>query len=514
MSQPEPEPRRIAIFDTTLRDGEQSPGVALTAAGKLQIARTLDALRVDVIEAGFAAASSGDFAAIRAIAGAVEHATVCSLARCKESDIRAAAEAVAPARRRRVHTFIAASPIHRRHKLNMTPAQVLKALRQGVALAAELCPEVEFSAEDATRTEPEFLAEAALAAVEAGARIVNIPDTVGYTTPAEYRELLAGLRRVLPSHVVLSVHCHDDLGMAVANSLAGVLGGAGQVECTLNGLGERAGNAALEEVVMALRTRHDVFGADTAIRAAGLCEASALASRLSGFAVPPNKAVVGANAFAHESGIHQHGMIGHRSTYEIMRAGDVGADSRLTLGKLSGRHAMQHRLRALGIVMADAQAERVFARMKAAADAGTPIDDDALRAMARAEAQAQPAEIADLQVTAADSRHTVRLKVRRGSGQGQGKGTARTAAKAIARAVARALGLEFRLESCRTGEQALGDGTAWVAEAAIKTAQGRFHGQAQGAAEHEAIAHAIAHAAAVLGGSPRRGSVERTARHA
>ena len=375
---------QVTIFDTTLRDGEQSPGCSMRVAQKLRLARTLAAMGVDVIEAGFAAASPRDFEAVQDIARTVHGSTICSLARCNNHDIPLAARALAPAARKRLHVFIATSPIHREHKLGMSRAEVLERAVDGVRLAREFCRDVEFSAEDATRTEPEFLAEVMAAVIEAGATTINIPDTVGYTTPEEMGRRIRYLREHVPGieRVVISAHCHDDLGMAVANSLAAVSAGARQVECTLNGIGERAGNCALEEVVMALKTRADHFGCDTGIDTRKLYPASRQLAAIIGSFVPANKAIVGDNAFAHEAGIHQHGMLAHRETYEIMRPEDVGIQrSSLVLGKHSGRHALSERLRELGFSPTDTELESLFVRFKNLADRKREVYDSDLEAL-------------------------------------------------------------------------------------------------------------------------------------
>ncbi|MEF8750700.1 MAG: 2-isopropylmalate synthase, partial [Candidatus Accumulibacter necessarius] len=316
----------LVIFDTTLRDGEQSPGASMTKDEKLRVARQLERMRVDVIEAGFAAASPGDFDAIRTIARVITGSTICSLARSNENDIRRAGDAIAPAARGRIHTFIATSPIHMEKKLRMTPDQVVEAAVRAVHWAREYTADVEFSAEDAVRSDVDFLCRVFGAVIEAGATTINVPDTVGYSIPGVWGDLMHTLIERVPGaeRVVWSTHCHNDLGMAVANSLSAVLAGARQVECTINGLGERAGNASLEEVVMAVRTRSDLFPVQTRIDATQIVPASKLVSQITGYPVQPNKAVVGANAFAHESGIHQDGVLKHRETYEIMRAEDVG----------------------------------------------------------------------------------------------------------------------------------------------------------------------------------------------
>ncbi|HUO44984.1 MAG TPA: 2-isopropylmalate synthase, partial [Burkholderiales bacterium] len=369
----------------TMRDGEQSPGAAMTREEKMRIARQLERLRVDVIEAGFAAASPGDAQAIRAIAGVIRDSTVCSLARAMERDVRAAGEAIKPAARSRIHTFIATSPIHMEKKLRMTPEQVLEAAVAAVRLARQYTDDVEFSAEDAVRSEMDFLARIFDTVIKAGATTINVPDTVGYSIPALWGERIRQLIERVPGadKVVWSTHCHNDLGLAVANSLAAVMAGARQVECTINGLGERAGNAALEEIVMAVRTRPDVFRCDTGIDTTQIVPTSKLVSTITGYPVQPNKAIVGANAFAHESGIHQDGVLKHRETYEIMSAQDVGWNTnRLTLGKLSGRNAFRTRLQELGIKLESEDAlNTAFRRFKDLADKKREIYDEDLQAL-------------------------------------------------------------------------------------------------------------------------------------
>ncbi len=380
---------RLYIFDTTLRDGEQSPGASMTKDEKLRIARQLEKLGVDVIEAGFAAASPGDADAIRSIAEAIQHSTVCSLARANERDIRAAGEAIRPAKSGRIHTFIATSPIHMEKKLRMQPDQVVEAAIKAVKLAREYTDDVEFSAEDAVRSEMDFLVRIFDEVIKAGAKTINVPDTVGYSIPALWGERMKQLIERVPNSgkVIWSTHCHNDLGMAVANSLAAVMNGARQVECTINGLGERAGNASLEEIVMAVRTRKDVFNCDSRIDATQIVPASKLVSGITGYPVQPNKAIVGANAFAHESGIHQDGVLKHRETYEIMRAEDVGWNAnRLTLGKLSGRAAFKSKLTELGIVLETEDAlNTAFSRFKELADKKREIFDEDLQALVSSE---------------------------------------------------------------------------------------------------------------------------------
>ncbi len=376
----------VRIFDTTLRDGEQTPGFSMDRRAKLRMAQMLEALGVDVLEAGFPAASPDDFAAVAQIAGLLKTTTACALARCVPGDIDGAGRALENAQRSRIHVFLSTSPLHREHKLGMSRQQVLDAAVAGVERAVRLAHEVEFSAEDAMRTEPEFLAEVFSAAAAAGATTLNAPDTVGYLTPAEIAErfayLIANVKR--GRRVVFSSHCHNDLGLAVANSLAAVGAGARQVECTINGIGERAGNAALEEIVMAMKVRGAWFGTDTRIDTRKLYPASRLLAELTGQPVPRNKAIVGANAFAHESGIHQHGMLKHRGTYEIMRPEDVGiAETKLVLGKHSGRAALRQRLEALGHEIDEAALDEIFARFKTLADQKREIHDDDLDALAR-----------------------------------------------------------------------------------------------------------------------------------
>ena len=377
--------QRLIIFDTTLRDGEQSPGASMTQEEKLRVARQLERMRVDVIEAGFAAASPGDFAAIQAIASSIRESTVCSLARANENDIRRAGEAISPAPLKRIHTFIATSPIHMEKKLRMAPDQVIEAAVKAVRLAREYTDDVEFSAEDAGRSDTDFLCRIFDAVIEAGAGTLNVPDTVGYNVPSVWAERFRSLigRVANADRVIWSTHCHNDLGMAVANSLAAVQAGARQVECTINGLGERAGNASLEEVVMAVRTRADLFDVETRIDATQIVPASRLVSQITGYPVQPNKAIVGANAFAHESGIHQDGVLKHRETYEIMRAEDVGwAQNKLVLGKHSGRNAFKSRLQELGITLSGEEAlNAAFSRFKELADKKHEIFDEDLHAL-------------------------------------------------------------------------------------------------------------------------------------
>ncbi|HXN31908.1 MAG TPA: 2-isopropylmalate synthase [Polyangiaceae bacterium] len=374
----------VAIFDTTLRDGEQSPGVSITLEEKLEIARALRDLHVDAIEAGFPAASLGVFEGVRAIARTIEGPMICALGRCVREDIDRAFEAVRDATRKRIHVFLATSPIHREHKLRMSREQILATVSDGVAYARSRWEDIEFSAEDACRTEPDFLVEVVERAILAGARTINIPDTVGYSVPTEIAAIFRHLRSAVRGieGVTLSVHCHDDLGLAVANSFAAVEAGARQVACTINGLGERAGNCSLEEIVMAMITRRDYLGVSVGIQTRLLCPTSRLVSRITGFTVPPNKAVVGSNAFAHESGIHQHGVLANRATYEVMRPEDVGfGTSRLVLGKHSGRHALRRRLEQLGFNVREERLDDALAMVKRVAEHKKEIDDDDLRSI-------------------------------------------------------------------------------------------------------------------------------------
>ncbi len=474
--------RRVRILDTTLRDGEQAPGCSMTVPEKQRVARQLARLGVDVMEAGFPAASPGDWEAVHAIAHEAREwaaragaaPVLCGLARATPRDIEAAASALAPAPRWRIHTFIATSEIHLRHKLQMTHAQVLQRVRDMVALAASLTPDVQFSPEDGSRSDAGFLHEVLAAAIEAGATTLNIPDTVGYATPEEYGALIRGIReRVVGDRaVVLSTHCHDDLGLAVANSLAGVAAGARQVECTVNGIGERAGNAALEEVVMALRTRADRFGVDTAIRTEEIGRSSRLVARCTGVRVPPNKAIVGANAFAHEAGIHQDGMLKHRDTYEIMRAESVGLEGgRLVLGKHSGRAALRAHLAARGHLLEDAECDAVFARFKEVADRKKVVDDRELEAIVagvtRRAAAGWALELVQVSCgTHAVPTATVRLRgpddgVRTAAAQGDGP------VDAVCRAINDCLAdsgevgelVEFAIEAAAEGINAVGGAT-------------------------------------------------------
>ena len=375
---------RVTIFDTTLRDGEQSPGAAMTFEEKIEVAEFLDAMGVDVIEAGFPISSIGDFEAVSAIAGRVKNASVCGLARAGIKDIDRAGEAVKQAKRPRIHTFISTSPVHMKHKLQMGPNAVLDAVGASVTHARKLVGDVQWSAEDATRTEHDFLCRCIELAIRSGATTINIPDTVGYATPQEFFELIAMIKNRVPNidQAVIATHCHNDLGLAVANSLAGVLAGARQIECTINGIGERAGNAALEEIVMALKVRKDRMAFHSGIDTTMLARGSKLVSNVTGFPVQYNKAIVGKNAFSHESGIHQDGMLKNVETYEIMRPEEVGVkETSLVLGKLSGRHAFRDKLAALGYDLTEAAMEDAFRRFKALADKKKNLFDEDIVAL-------------------------------------------------------------------------------------------------------------------------------------
>jgi 2-isopropylmalate synthase len=375
---------RIIIFDTTLRDGEQSPGCSMDISEKLQMAHTLEALGVDVLEAGFPVASDGDFAAVQLIAHEIRRPVIAALARCKQEDVQRAGEAVREAERPRIHTFLATSDIHLQFKLKISRAEALEQMRSGVSLAKSYCEDVEFSPEDATRSDFDFLCEVVEGAIEAGATTINIPDTVGYTFPAEYGALIARLRTEVGNinKAVLSVHCHDDLGLAVANTFAGIEAGARQVECTINGIGERAGNASLEEVVMAMRVRSDRMPFETGINSKMLYATSQQLSQTISFGPQPNKPIVGANAFAHAAGIHQHGMLSNPLCYEIMTPESVGAPgTKLVLGKHSGRHALQARYSELGYALSRAELQETYTRFIELADRKKNVYDQDLLAL-------------------------------------------------------------------------------------------------------------------------------------
>ncbi|HWI60584.1 MAG TPA: 2-isopropylmalate synthase [Symbiobacteriaceae bacterium] len=494
--------RRIYLFDTTLRDGEQAPGFTMTPEGKLQIAQQLAKLGVDVIEAGFPASSPGDFASVNQIARTVRGPAVAGLARCNRRDIEAVAKAVAPAQRPRIHTFIATSAIHMEKKLRMTPEQVVAQVREMVAFAASFGMEVEFSAEDATRSDPRFLAEVFTVAARAGATVMNVPDTVGYTTPKEMFDLFRFLTEnvAAPGPIIFSCHNHDDLGLASANTLAAIEGGATQVEGTINGIGERAGNAALEEIVMALRTRQDRFGYVTGADARELHRTSKLVQSVTGIGVQPNKAITGANAFAHESGIHQDGVLKDRQTYEIIRPQDVGVpESSLVLGKHSGRAAFRDRLRKLGYELSDAELERSFTRFKELADRKKFVTDPDLEAIVNDEQQLSddgPVRVAAFQVvTGSGAAPVASVTVAMGEGApvveaSSGDGPV----DAVYRAFNRAVGFDGHLE--RYALQAVTDGQDALGEVTVRVRAGRQTATGRGSSTDVLEASLRAYAAA------------------
>jgi 2-isopropylmalate synthase len=467
-----PQRERVLIFDTTLRDGEQSPGCSMAQPEKLRVARALADLGVDVIEAGFPAASRGDWESVNAVAREVQGPVVCGLARCNRDDITLAAKALKDAAHHRIHVFLATSAIHREYKLNMAREEILRTAVEGVKIARELAEDVEFSPEDASRTELDFLTQVVEAVIEAGATTVNIPDTVGYTVPDEFAELFRYLRKNVRGieKVRLSVHCHDDLGMAVANSLTAVVAGARQIECTVNGIGERAGNCSLEEVVMALRTRDAFFNLDTGINTTRLYPTSRMLANIVGTPIPRNKAIVGENAFAHESGIHQHGMLKHHSTYEIMRPQDVGLSrSALVLGKHSGRHALRERIKELGFELDDAEFARVFEQFKALADKKKELYDGDIEALVLQAGHSGegPWRLLNLR-TASDGNRanaTVRLDHhgRDVEMSASGDGPVDAALKAIERATGVDVVLrKFEVRSVSAGEDAQGEALVYV----------------------------------------------------
>ena len=493
----------VKIFDTTLRDGEQSPGISLNAQEKLEIARQLERLGVDIIEAGFAISSPGEIEGIGLVAKHVRSCTIASLNRTQKGDIDASWEALKHAERPRFHVFIATSDLHMEHKLRMQPHQVVEATREAVAYARSFVEDVEFSCEDATRSRPEFMAEVVRAALTAGATTINIPDTVGYTTPDEYREILATLYTNVPelAEATLSVHTHNDLGLATANSLAGIQAGARQVEVAVNGIGERAGNSALEEIVMLLKTRHAIYGMETGVETTEIARSSRLISRLTGYPVQPNKAIVGRNAFAHEAGIHQDGMLKHRRTYEIMDAESIGlAHNELVLGKHSGRHALQKAYADLGYTVEGDDLKRAFARFKEIADRKKTISmldleallDDQSRVtterfvLERLALRTATGEVSHAEVTVRDGDllHTA---------TGEGDGPIDAAFKALSEIVVTTATLrEFNVNAVTGGQDALGDGRVVLGQ------DGRtFTGQAVAPDITEAAAQAYLRAASL-----------------
>ncbi len=463
------DPNRVLIFDTTLRDGEQSPGCSMTQPEKLRMARALAELGVDVIEAGFPIASRGDWEAVHEIAREVRGPVIAGLARCNREDIDKAWSAVRAASRPRIHVFLATSAIHREHKLGMAEAEILHAAVESVKYARSLCEDVEFSPEDASRTELEFLRQVVEAAIAAGATTINVPDTVGYTVPEEYHEIFAYLQRNVrgAEGITFSAHCHNDLGMAVANSLAAIRGGARQVECTISGIGERAGNASLEEITMALKVREGLYGLHTGIDSMRLFPTSRLLSSITGLPIPRNKAIVGENAFAHESGIHQHGMLKHHSTYEIMRPHDVGMSrTNFVLGKHSGRAALRERIRELGFELSDTELTRVFNEFKTLADKKKELFDGDIEALVlKSEVGAAgPWQLENLHVVSDSSRSaTGRVVLRQADGrivtqESSGDGPVDAALKAIEQATGVFAKLrKFEVRSVTVGEDAQGE---------------------------------------------------------
>lgn len=469
--------QRIRVFDTTLRDGEQSPGATMTPSEKLRVAHALEELGVDIIEAGFPVSSSDDLLAVRKVAREVRHPTIAALARAHPGDIRKAAEAVEEATHPRIHVFLATSPVHLEHKIGIDQDECVERAVTAVEEACRHVDDVEFSAEDATRTPLPFLARMVSAVLEAGATTINIPDTVGYTHPAEIRHIVESLREAVPAldDAILSVHCHDDLGLATANTLAAVEAGARQVECTVNGIGERAGNAALEEVVMALEVRKDRTGATTGVNTPHLFPASKLVSRITGIHPQPNKAVVGANAFAHEAGIHQHGVLRERSTYEIMEPKQVGVPrSRLVLGKHSGRHALRARYQELGHEVEDEDLERAYRLFKVLADQKKEIlDEDLLAILHHGAMDDVPAHyrLERLEVSCGGRWSDATVAIREGEGRpreatAQGDGPIAAALAALDRLVEPPLRLQdLTIRSATPGRDAVGEVTVQVAVA-------------------------------------------------
>lgn len=457
--------RRIYIFDTTLRDGEQTPRVTLEPQEKLRIARQLEEMGVDVIEAGFPIASPGDVEAVTIISKEIKNSTVCGLARSVKKDIDVAWSALQYARKPRIHVFIATSEIHMKYKLKKTKEEVLEQAVESVRYARSFCDDVEFSAEDATRSDPEFLKEVFLGVIDAGATVINVPDTVGYCIPNEFGNFIAQIKSYLPEDIILSIHCHNDLGLATANSLLGVLNGANQVEVSVNGLGERAGNAALEEVVMAIRTRKDAFDAYTNLNTEYIINLSRLVSGFTGIPVQPNKAIVGINAFAHEAGIHQDGVLKERSTYEIMNPKDIGLDSsEIVLGKHSGRHALNERLKQLGYSLSEEELMKVFEKFKVLADEKREIlDRDLITLLEEKKLEIPVYRLINMEITTrSDNSSYAVVNLERGEetfhGEAEGDGPVEALFNAIEKAVEMHFELiDFSLKSVTTGKDALGE---------------------------------------------------------
>lgn len=464
--------KKIKVFDTTLRDGEQSPGCSMNLSEKLEMARQLDALGVDIIEAGFAIASPEDFKSVEAISKTVQNCTVASLARCTKGDIDAAWNAVKGARYPRIHVFLATSDIHMEYKLKMTREQVLSSISEHVAYAKGYCNDIEFSAEDASRSEWKFLSECYDTAIKAGATVLNVPDTVGYSTPMEMFDLITYLSENTPGieNVDISCHCHDDLGMAVANSLACIRAGATQVECTVNGIGERAGNASLEEVVMALKTRHEYYQAETGVVTTQIYKSSKLLSNITGVPIAPNKSIVGANAFAHESGIHQHGVISNALTYEIMKSTDVGIpQNTMVLGKHSGKHALRERLSQLGYEVSKEELDDIFIRFKALADKKKSLTDGDIEALALSETRSIPETfrfVSHVVTTGKDTTNIASIKLAFDESQREEVAIGSGPIYASFKAVDKITGLDVDLEDF--GLNAVTDGGDSMGEAVVK----------------------------------------------
>lgn len=468
--------RKIKIFDTTLRDGEQSPGASMNVDEKIQVAKQLKKLGVDIIEAGFPIASPGDFEAVNRISQEVKGVVIAGLCRARDEDIERAAEALKPAEQRRIHTFIATSDIHLKYKLRMDREQVLEAAIRAVKKARQYTDDVEFSAEDATRSDWDYLCKVTEEVIKAGATTVNIPDTVGYTIPQEYGELIEYLMNKVPNidKATISVHCHNDLGLAVANSLTAILKGAGQVECTINGIGERAGNAAMEEIVMALKVRNDFFKADTNIVTQEIYRTSRLVSKITGMIVQPNKAIVGANAFAHEAGIHQDGVLKERTTYEIMRPEDIGIpSSKIVLGKHSGRHAFKARLEELGYSLSEEELNRTFERFKKLADQKKYIFNEDIEALVSDEVLriTEVYQLVDLEVSSGvNKKPTAKVKLRINGEEKELTITGDGPVDAVYKAITELTGSKaelnkFEIKAITGGTDALGEVTVILEEA-------------------------------------------------
>ena len=515
---------RVLIFDTTLRDGEQSPGVSLNIKEKVMIAKALAKLGVDTIEAGFPISSPGDFEGVRAVSEEVEDTCVAGLARCVEKDITRAWEAVRRAQRPCLHVFLATSKLHREHKLRRARREILRLAVEGIQCARALCKTVEFSPEDASRTEPQFLAEVVEAAIDAGASIVNIPDTVGYSVPTEFAGIIRGLIASVPNigKAVVSVHCHNDLGLAAANSLAAVAAGARQIECTVNGIGERAGNAAMEEVIMALATRRDFYGKiKTGIRTRHLAPTSRLVSTITGMPVQRNKAIVGENAFAHSSGIHQDGVLKERSTYEIMRPQDVGiSESAIILDKHSGRHALSSRVAKLGYTLKKEEIDELFVRFKELADKKHEIYDADLEALLESGVGEAPRifELVSLSVTAGTTLvPTATVRLRRGDETMQDAACGDGPVDAVYKAMERLTGiagklLDYQLHAVSHGKDALGEVSTTVDFGGV-TVHGRGVSTDIVEASGRAYLEALNRAASRLNNKNKKGKKRRTARN-